>query len=121
MTRHIVHTIIMYYYFFRDLWKEYYFNKKEEVNAMKGLSICARFLLIGSFVAMAALTGCTKKPSQDELTKLDEAKTAAESAEKKLTDLRQERVQLENTLQQKQTDLRQNEAGRDDVKKKMGQ
>jgi len=88
---------------------------------MTGLGKCARMLLIGSFVAMAGAAGCTKKPSQDELTKLDEAKTAAESAEKKLTDLRQERVQLENTLQQKQTDLHQNEQERDDVKKKMGQ
>jgi len=88
---------------------------------MTSVNKWARLLLIGSFIAMVGAAGCTKKPNQDELTKLDEAKMAAESAEKKLTDLRQERVELENTLQQKQTDLHQNEAERDDVKKKMGQ
>jgi septal ring factor EnvC (AmiA/AmiB activator) len=78
------------------------------------------FLLIGSFLAMSSLTGCTKKPNKEELTKVDEAKTAAESAEKKLSELRQERMQLESTLQQKQTDVHQSEAERDDVKKKTG-
>jgi septal ring factor EnvC (AmiA/AmiB activator) len=78
------------------------------------------FFVIGSFLAMASLTGCTKKPNKEELTKVDEAKTAAESAEKKLSELRQERAQLETTLQQKQTDLRQSESERDDVKKKTG-
>jgi septal ring factor EnvC (AmiA/AmiB activator) len=88
--------------------------------AMANLTKLARFLLIGSFIAMAGVSGCTKKPSQDELTKLDEAKQAAESAEKKLTELKQERVQLEATLQSKQTELKQNEDERDDLKKKDG-
>jgi hypothetical protein len=85
---------------------------------MKGMWRFGSFLLIGSFLAMASMTGCTKKPSKDELTKVDEAKVAAENAEKKLSELRQERVQLETTLQQKQSDLRQNEGERDDAKKK---
>jgi hypothetical protein len=87
---------------------------------MKDIRMLTRFLFIGTFFAMAAVTGCTKKPSQDELTKVEEAKTAAESAEKKLSELRTERVQLETSLQQKQTDLHQNEAERDDMKKKTG-
>jgi uncharacterized protein YlxW (UPF0749 family) len=110
----------MYYYFFLIVPLPLKFNE-EEVSIMTWFSKCARMVVIGSFVVMAGVAGCTKKPSQDELSKLDEAKTAAESAEKKLTDLRQERVQLENTLQQKQSDLHQNEQERDDVKKKMGQ
>jgi septal ring factor EnvC (AmiA/AmiB activator) len=69
---------------------------------------------------MAGACGCTKKPSQDELTKLEEAKQSAESAEKKLTELKQERMQLEATLQSKQTELKQNEDERDDLKKKTG-
>jgi septal ring factor EnvC (AmiA/AmiB activator) len=69
---------------------------------------------------MAGVSGCTKKPSQDELTKLEEAKQSAESAEKKLADLKQERMQLETTLQSKQTELKQNEDERDDLKKKTG-
>jgi hypothetical protein len=85
---------------------------------MKGIGKLGSFLLIGSFLAMASLTGCTKKPNKDELTKVDEAKTAAENAEKKLSELRQERMQIETTLKQKQSDLHQNEAERDDAKKK---
>lgn len=87
---------------------------------MANINRLARFLLIGSFIAMAGVSGCTKKPSQDELTKLEEAKQAAESAEKKLTELKQERVHLEATLQSKQTELKQNEDERDDLKKKTG-
>jgi hypothetical protein len=87
---------------------------------MKGMRRLGSVVLIGSFLAMASLSGCTQKPSKDELSKADEAKTAAESAEKKLSELRQERVQLETTLQQKQTDLHQSEAERDDAKKKAG-
>ncbi len=87
---------------------------------MKGASRVVSILLTGSFLAMAAMTGCTKKPSQDEMTKVEEAKTAAENAEKKLTELRQERVQLENSLQQKQTEVKQGETERDEVKKKSG-
>jgi hypothetical protein len=90
------------------------------VYIMKMLRRVGSFLLIGSFLAMATVAGCTKKPNKEELTKVDEAKTAAESAEKKLSELRQERMQLENSLQQKQSDLRQNESERDDVKKKTG-
>jgi hypothetical protein len=87
---------------------------------MKEIKRAARFLLIGSFFGMAVIIGCTKKPSQDELTKVEESKTAAENAEKKLTELRQERMQLETSLQQKQSDLHQSEAERDDMKKKTG-
>lgn len=88
---------------------------------MANLNKLARLLLIGSCVAMAGVYGgCTKKPSQDELSKLEEAKQAAESAEKKLTELKQERMQLEATLQSKQGELKQNEDERDDLKKKTG-
>jgi septal ring factor EnvC (AmiA/AmiB activator) len=87
---------------------------------MKVLRMFGQFVVLGSFLAMASLTGCTKKPNKEELTKVDEAKSAAESAEKKLSELRQERQQLETTLQQKQADVRQGESERDDVKKKTG-
>jgi hypothetical protein len=85
---------------------------------MKMIRRFGSFLVGGSFLAMVALNGCTKTMNKEDLTKVDEAKTAAESAEKKLTELRQERMQLETTLQQKQSDLHQNEVERDDVKKK---
>jgi hypothetical protein len=87
---------------------------------MKALRRLGCFLLMGSFIAMTGVTGCTKKPNKEELTKVEEAKSAAESAERKLSELRQERVTLESTLQQKQADLQKNESERDDVKKKSG-
>lgn len=77
-------------------------------------------MLIASMVAVGSFSGCTKKPSQDELTKLEDARSAAESAEKKLSDLRQERQQLEGTLSQKQEKLKSEEQERDGIKEKLG-
>jgi hypothetical protein len=79
---------------------------------MSGFNRLMRILLIGSFVAISGIAGCSPKTSggvkdnADE-AKLEEARTSAESAEKKLTDLKQERVQLENSQHQKQADVNQ--------------
>jgi flagellar biosynthesis chaperone FliJ len=51
------------------------------------------------------LSGCTKKPNTEETGKLEEARSAAESAERKLSELRQERIALEQQLQGKQKEL----------------
>jgi flagellar biosynthesis chaperone FliJ len=51
------------------------------------------------------LSGCTKKPTTEETGKLEEARSAAESAERKLSELRQERIALEQQLQGKQKEL----------------
>lgn len=59
--------------------------------------------------------GCTKKPSTEEVSKLEEARVAAESAEKKLSELRQERMQLEQDLQGKQSDLSNQEQNAKDL------
>jgi uncharacterized protein YoxC len=66
------------------------------------------------------IIGCVKKPNKDELSKLDEAKSAAEGAEKKLTELIQERTRLESDLQEKQAELKKAEDERDAVKQKAG-
>ena len=87
---------------------------------MRTVSTLARILFAATFLSFCALNGCTKKPSQEELTKLEDARSAAESAEKKLSELREERTQLEGSLQQKQTELNSEEQERDDLKKKMG-
>jgi septal ring factor EnvC (AmiA/AmiB activator) len=76
---------------------------------------------VASVLAMGNLAGCTKKPNQEELAKLEQARSAAESAEKKLAELRAERQQLEQTLDQKKGELKEHEAERDDLKAKMGQ
>jgi septal ring factor EnvC (AmiA/AmiB activator) len=73
-----------------------------------------------SLIAMVNLSGCTKKPSAEELTKLEQARSAAEGAEKKLAELRAERQQLEQQLEAKKGELKVNEEERDDVKQKMG-
>jgi septal ring factor EnvC (AmiA/AmiB activator) len=82
---------------------------------MMRLNRISRYIVLGSFVAL-----CTKRPSEEELAKLEEAKAAAESAERKLADLRRERMDLESQLQAKEDELRNHEAERDDLKEKMG-
>jgi septal ring factor EnvC (AmiA/AmiB activator) len=79
-----------------------------------------RIFACGAFVFALGLGGCTKKPSQEELTKLEEARAAAESAEKKLAELRAERSSLEDQLRAKEGELQKHEEERDDLKQKMG-
>lgn len=86
---------------------------------MRYLNKISRYILIGSFLLACGMTGCTKKPNEDELVKLEEARAAAESAERKLSELRQERQSLESQLSQKEAELREHEAERDELKEKM--
>jgi len=79
-----------------------------------------RLLVMGAMMAALVLGGCTKRPSQEELAKLDEARMAAESAEKKLAELKSERTQLEQALQEKQAELAKQEEELNDLKQKMG-
>ena len=58
-------------------------------------------LFLAGFVAMIIGLGCSSgapKVSVEEQAKLDEARVAAESAERKLAELRQERILLEQGL-----------------------
>ena len=50
---------------------------------------------------------------------MEEARAAVESAERKLAELREERMSLESQLSQKQAELREHEAERDDLREKM--
>jgi len=86
---------------------------------MRSLKRISRYLAIGSIAALCVV-GCTKKPSEEELAKLEEAKAAAESAERKLAELRSERMDLESQLQAKESELQNHEAERDELKEKMG-
>jgi Skp family chaperone for outer membrane proteins len=79
-----------------------------------------RLLALGAMMGLLILGGCTKRPSQEELGKLDEARMAAESAEKKLAELKSERAQLEQALQEKQAELAKQEEELNDLKQKMG-
>jgi hypothetical protein len=66
-----------------------------------------KVICVGAVSSLLIVSGvaCTKKPNQEEVSRLDEAKAAAEGAEKKLSELRQERVALEQELQVKQGEL----------------
>jgi hypothetical protein len=69
----------------------------------------AKFLRLSEVALISALlltfgfTGCTPKPSNEEMGKLEESRAAAESAERKLSQLRMERMGLEKELEGSQT------------------
>lgn len=59
---------------------------------LSGVALITVLLITGGFM------GCTPKPNSEEVGKLEEARAAAESAERKLSDLRMERMKLEQEL-----------------------
>lgn len=86
---------------------------------MKKITKIARCFLAASIVAGMMTAGCTKHPDEEQLAKLKEQRQAAEAAEKKLAELREERMQLEEQLDQKESELTEHERERDDLKEKM--
>ena len=75
--------------------------------------------LVFSMLALPLLSGCTKHPSTEELGQLDEARLAAEAAEKTVQEKKSEKAQLETELAQKQADLKALQEKRDAVKSKV--
>lgn len=76
-------------------------------------------VLAFSMLALPLLTGCAKHPSPEELGQLDEARMAAEAAEKKLEEKKNEKAQLETELAQKKAELEALKEKRDAVKLKV--
>ncbi len=70
---------------------------------MKAIKVVSCITIAVSLMC-GSMIGCTKAPSKDDVAKLEEAKSAAESAEKKLSDVRQERMKLEAEKQKKGDD-----------------
>ena len=72
-------------------------------------------------LALSALlfSGCTKRPDQDQLNRLEEARAAAESAETKLAAKKKERKVLEAQLATQQKELSVQTEERDELKEKM--
>ena len=86
---------------------------------MSYLNTISKWMVITAFVLMCCgMVGCGR-PSEEQLTRLEEARSAAESAERKLSELRQERMNLESQLSQKEAELREHEAEVVDLKEKM--
>ncbi len=52
-------------------------------------------VIIAAITAVCGINGCTKAPSKDEQSQLEEAKTAAEAAVKKEHDTKEVRMRLE--------------------------
>lgn len=67
----------------------------------------ASMVLITTILMSLGVVGCggSPKPSNEEAGKLEEARAAAESAERKLSELRQERMRLEQDLQSKTAEV----------------
>lgn len=82
-------------------------------NWLKKLSI---FVLAFSVLSLPLLSGCTKHPSPQELTRLEEASQAAETAEETLQQKKEEKAALEAELSAKKAQLKKLEAKREAVK-----
>ena len=65
-----------------------------------------KFVVFAALVASCGIGGCSKAPNKNDQSKLEEAKTAAEDAQKKLYDTRQERMRLEAEKGQKKPDVK---------------
>lgn len=86
------------------------------MNGKKIISVLSKCLVLVAFAGFILLTSCTKRPSKEELTALDEACAAARAAEQKLEDLKRERSSLESELETKKSELRDLEEQRDAIK-----
>ena len=90
--------------FFIVVYQTVFYAKQEgfimTIRKISGL------LTIAALSAGMLMSGCAKKVSQEDTSRLDEARSAAESAEKKLDGLRQERQDLEQQLSAKQDSLK---------------
>ena len=87
---------------------------------MHKFAMVAKLLCMGALVFGAVtMVGCSKKPDTQDLSKLEESRSAAEGAERKLADLKQERMKLEQDLQSKQSQLQGSEKERDSLQQKV--
>ena len=63
-----------------------------------------RFLtaVFGAGLALALVTGCSRGPSQEELSSLEQQRMAAEAAEQKVAEKKAEKARLERQVAEKQ-------------------
>jgi outer membrane murein-binding lipoprotein Lpp len=84
------------------------------------LNNCLRLIMASVIIGSIGLAGCTKKPKEEDFSKLEEARAAAESAERKLSELRKERIALESELKEREGELQLQEREKDELKRKKG-
>jgi hypothetical protein len=78
-----------------------------------------KLIAVSAFLSGFMLTGCTQRPDEEQLQRLEEARGAAESAERTKHDKIEERRLLEQEVEQKEGTLERHEEERDDIQEKM--
>ncbi len=78
-----------------------------------------KLAIAGVAAASLIFTGCKAKPTTEQLNALEEARSAAESAEQLKAQKKKERMNLEQQVAGRQGVLKGHEAERDDLKEKM--
>lgn len=74
---------------------------------------------IGAALSLLLLSGCTKRPTLEEMAVLEQQIAAAESAEKKVSDLEREKANLEAELSSQQQTLADHESEFAEIKRRM--
>jgi hypothetical protein len=93
----------------------------EKDSAMRVKIIISTSFLAGLLFILGSFSGCSStKPAQTpaDNAALEQARISAQNSEQKLSELRQERMKLEETLTKKQEELRKTESARDSLKQK---
>jgi Skp family chaperone for outer membrane proteins len=80
--------------------------------------IKVKSLFAASLIGLLAM-GCTRHPTPEELAILEDQIRAADSAEKRVEDLKQEKASLEAELQRQQKILADHEAEFEEIKRRM--
>ena len=74
-----------------------------------------------TILALCAMFGdCTKRPSPEQLSALEEAKAAANAAEREVASLENELSELKGDLQREKEALAENESDRELIKSNLG-
>lgn len=64
------------------------------------------FVVVGVFsLSLLFATGCSRHPNQEQISALEEARSACLAAEQKLNDVQTQRADLERQLQNKKAEL----------------
>ncbi|MCC7429542.1 hypothetical protein IT568_01745 [bacterium] len=84
----------------------------------KTKKISVSFLVLFSLALLS--TSCTKWATEEQLKQLDEIKEASTSADQSIADKRKERDDLKAQVAAKEKELKELEANRDFIKKKLG-
>lgn len=87
------------------------------------MKVVSKFKIAALVAVVAAFfifsIGCSRRPNEEQIRVMEEARSAALAAEQKLADKRQECNQLENQLNQKKQELDAAKQEREDIKQRL--